>query len=129
MTPFEGVDGHKTPLFLPYMLDVSEVQYLDRNITTYITILRTLKENLVMDQNHMKQQADQGHSEHPFIEGDQVFLHLQPYMKIHSNLNSVGKIPPNFMVLILFSSMWDKSPISYLCLAIRSYILFFMFHA
>jgi hypothetical protein len=29
-----------------------------------------------MAQNHMKQQADQGHSERQFEEGDQVFLHL-----------------------------------------------------
>jgi hypothetical protein len=34
-----------------------------------------------MAQNHMKQQADQGHSEHQFEEGDQVFLRLQPYKK------------------------------------------------
>ena len=36
-----------------------------------------------MAQNHMKQQADQGHSERQFAEGDQVFLRLQPY-KINS---------------------------------------------
>jgi hypothetical protein len=27
----------------------------------------------------MKQESDQGHSEHQFVEGDQVFLRLQPY--------------------------------------------------
>jgi hypothetical protein len=27
----------------------------------------------------MKQQADQGRSVHQFVEGDQVFLRLQPY--------------------------------------------------
>jgi hypothetical protein len=32
-----------------------------------------------MEQNRMKQQADQGHSECQFAEGDQVFLRLQPY--------------------------------------------------
>jgi hypothetical protein len=34
-----------------------------------------------MAQNRMKQQVDQGHSECQFVEGDQVFLHLQPYKK------------------------------------------------
>jgi hypothetical protein len=34
-----------------------------------------------MSQNHMKQQADQGHSERQFEEGDHVFLHLKPYKK------------------------------------------------
>jgi hypothetical protein len=32
-----------------------------------------------MAHNRMKQQADQGRSEHQFAEGDQVFLRLQPY--------------------------------------------------
>jgi hypothetical protein len=32
-----------------------------------------------MAHNRMKQQADQGRSERQFVEGDQVFLRLQPY--------------------------------------------------
>jgi hypothetical protein len=32
-----------------------------------------------MAQNCMKQQADQGRSEHQFAKGDHVFLRLQPY--------------------------------------------------
>jgi hypothetical protein len=32
-----------------------------------------------MVQNRMKQKVDQGRSEHQFVEGDRVFLHLQPY--------------------------------------------------
>jgi hypothetical protein len=44
-------------------------------------ILYTLKENLAMAQNRMKQQADQGRSERQFAEGDQGFLRLQPYKK------------------------------------------------
>jgi hypothetical protein len=81
MTPFEAVYGQKPPSVLPYMSGVSKVQEVDRNLTVCMTILCTLKENLVMAQNHMKQQADQGHSECQFVEGDQVFLHLQPYKK------------------------------------------------
>jgi hypothetical protein len=34
-----------------------------------------------MAQNHMKQKTDQGRSEYQFVEGDQVFLQLQPYKK------------------------------------------------
>jgi hypothetical protein len=34
-----------------------------------------------MAQNRMKQQADQGRSERHFVEGDQVFLRMQPYKK------------------------------------------------
>ena len=44
-----------------------------------MTILRTLKENLVMAQNRMKQQANQGCSEREFVEGEHVFLRVQHY--------------------------------------------------
>ena len=49
---------------------------VDPTLTVRESILFTLKENLVMAQNPMKKQADQGHSERQFLEGDQVFLRL-----------------------------------------------------
>jgi hypothetical protein len=63
------------------MPEVSKVQEVDTNLTVREAILRALKDNLVMAQNRMKQQADQGCSECHFVEGDQVFLRLQPYKK------------------------------------------------
>ena len=74
MTPFEAVYGHKPPSVLSYLPDVSKVQAVDQTHTNREAILRTLKDNLVMAQNHMKKQADQGRSEHQFAKGDQVFL-------------------------------------------------------
>jgi hypothetical protein len=74
MTPFEAVYGHKPPSVLSYLPCASKVQAVDLTLTTREAIFRTLKENLVMAQNHMKQQADQGRSERQFVEGDQVFL-------------------------------------------------------
>ena len=81
MTPFEAVYGHKPPSFLSHLLGVSKVQEVDQTLTVRENILHTLKENLVMAQNRMKQQANQGHYECQFAEGDQVFLRLQPYKK------------------------------------------------
>jgi hypothetical protein len=43
---------------------------MDQTLTICMAILYTLKENLVMAQNRMKQQAEQGHSEHEFVEAD-----------------------------------------------------------
>jgi hypothetical protein len=63
MTPFEAVYGQNPPLVLSYMLGVSKVQEVGQTLTFHESILHTHKENLVMDQNHMKQKADQGHSE------------------------------------------------------------------
>jgi hypothetical protein len=74
MTPFEVVYGQNAPPVLSYLSGVSKVQAFDQTLTIRKAILRTLKENLVMDQNHMIQQVDQSPSELQFVEGDQVFL-------------------------------------------------------
>jgi hypothetical protein len=62
MTPFEAVYGKNPSSIRSYMLGVSKVQEVDKTLTVCATILRTLKENLVMAQNRMKQQAYQGWS-------------------------------------------------------------------
>jgi hypothetical protein len=74
MTPFEAVYGQKPPSVLSYLPGTSKVQAVDQTLTVREDILCNLKENLVMAQNCMKQQADQGRSERQFAEGDQVFL-------------------------------------------------------
>jgi hypothetical protein len=62
MTPFEVVYGQNPPSVLSYMPSVSKVQVVDQSLIVHETILHTLKENLVMAYNHMKQQSNQGHS-------------------------------------------------------------------
>jgi hypothetical protein len=59
---------------------------VDQTLRVYMEIISTLKENLVMGQNHMKQEADQGPFECEFVEGYRVFLHLQNYK--HTSLKS-----------------------------------------
>jgi hypothetical protein len=46
----------------------------------------------------MKQQADQGHSECQFAEGDQVFLRLQPYKQTSLKDEQCQKLAPKFYV-------------------------------
>jgi hypothetical protein len=69
---------------------------VDQTLTIREAILHTLKENLVMVQNRMKKQADQGCSEHEFAEGDQVFLRLQPYKKNSLKDDHCQKWAPKF---------------------------------
>ena len=78
MTPFEAVYGQKPPSFLSYLTGTLKVQVVDQTLTIQEDILHTLKDNLVMAQNRMRKQADQGRFERQFVEGDQVFLRLQP---------------------------------------------------
>ena len=65
-------------------------------LTVREVILYTLKDNLVMAQNRMKQQVDQGHFEHQFVEGDHVFLRLQPYKKNSLKEDHCQKLVPKF---------------------------------
>jgi hypothetical protein len=66
MTPFEEEYGQKPPSFLSYLPSVSKVKVVDQILIVREDIIRTLKENLVMAQNCMKQQEYQGCSEFQF---------------------------------------------------------------
>ena len=96
MTPFEEVYGQNPPLVLSYLPGVSKVQAVDQTLTVQEVILHTLKAKLVMAQNCMKQQVDQGCSKHKFAEGDQVFLWLQPYKKHSLKVDQCQKLAPKF---------------------------------
>jgi hypothetical protein len=94
MTPFEEVYGKNPPSVLSYLPCVSKVQAFDETLTVQEDILHTLKENLVMAQNHMKQQADHSHSECQFAKGDQVFLRMQTYKKNSLKVEHCQKLVP-----------------------------------
>jgi hypothetical protein len=74
MNLFEVVYGKNPPSVLSYMLNVSKVQQVDQTVIVHMAILRTPKENLVMAQNHMKQQVENGRFECGFVEGEYVIL-------------------------------------------------------
>jgi hypothetical protein len=96
VTPFEAVYGQNPPSVLSYLPGVLKVQAVDQTLTVHEDILRTLKENLVIADNRMNQQADQGLSECQFAEGDQVFLRLQPYKQNSLKAEHCRKLAPKF---------------------------------
>jgi len=96
MTPFEAVYGHNPPSVLSYLLGASKDQAVDLTLTAREAILCTLKENLVMAHNSMKQQAYQVFSECQFVEGDQVFLRQQPYKQTSLKVEHCQKLVPKF---------------------------------
>ena len=79
MTPFEEFYGKPPMSMILYLLILSKVQEVDNNLTSHADIVCILKDNLVLAQNHMKRWAKQHHSKCLIDEGDQVFLHIQPY--------------------------------------------------
>ena len=80
MTPYEAVYGQQPPSLVYYLPSTSKVNVMDSLLQNRESTLTTLKKNLAMAQNRMKQQAYQHRSECSFEKGDQVFLCLQPYM-------------------------------------------------
>jgi hypothetical protein len=96
MTPFEEVYGKNISSIISYMPGVSKVHEVEKHLTVREAILHTLKDNLVLAQNHMKKQVDQGRSKCRFVEGDQVFLRLQPYKKNSLKDKHYQKLDPKF---------------------------------
>src|SRR5277367_2864096 len=82
MTQFMALYGYQPPSITSYLRENSKVQAMEHHIEYQQQVLQLLKDNLVLAQNRMKQQADQHRSERSFVVGDWVFLRLQPYKKM-----------------------------------------------
>ena len=81
MAPYEAVYGKKPPSITSYLPRTSKVQEVETLLQNRDWTLATLKNNLAMAQNCMKQQADQCQFKRSFEVGDLMFLQLQPYKK------------------------------------------------
>jgi hypothetical protein len=79
MTPFMALYGYHPPSITYSLKEKSKVQAVEYHIEHQQQVLKILKDNLTMAQNHTKQQEDQHRSEISFEVGDWVFLRLQPY--------------------------------------------------
>jgi hypothetical protein len=79
MTPFMALYGYHPPSITFSLKEKSKVQAVEYHIEHQQQVLKILKDNLTMAQNHTKQQEDQHRSEISFEVGDWVFLRLQPY--------------------------------------------------
>jgi hypothetical protein len=82
MTPFMALYGYQPPSITSSLKEKSKVQAVEDHIEHQQQVLQIVKDNLTMEQNHMKQDEDQHHSERSFEVGDWVFLRLQPYKQM-----------------------------------------------
>jgi hypothetical protein len=112
VTDFEVVYGQNPPSVLSYFLGVSNVQAVEEMITVREDILHTLKENLVMDQNRMKNKQIKVTLNMNLYKWIKCFFDCSLTIKIPSRMTIFRNWHPNFMVLIPFSSMWDRWPVS-----------------
>jgi hypothetical protein len=82
MSPFMALYGYHPPSITSPLRGKVKVQAVEDHIEHQQEVLQLLKDNLVITQNRMKQQAYQHHSEREFEVGDWVFLRLQPYKQM-----------------------------------------------
>ena len=73
------------------------VQEMEYHIEHQQQVLQLLKDNLMLMQNRMKQQAAQHRNERSFGVGDCVFLRLQPYKQMSlKQAKKDNKLLPNY---------------------------------
>ncbi|KAH9291972.1 hypothetical protein KI387_042837 [Taxus chinensis] len=82
MTPFLALYGYHPPSITSSLRVQTKVRDVEEHIQHQQQVLASLKENLALAQNRMKQQADQHRSERHFEIGDWVFVRLQPYKQM-----------------------------------------------
>ena len=70
MTPFMALYGYHPPSITSSLSDQSKVQAVKEHIEHQQQVLQLLKDNLTLEHNQMKQQADQRRSESSFEVGD-----------------------------------------------------------
>ena len=108
MTHYEVVYGQQLPCMVSYLPSTSKVNVVDNLLQNQKAILVMLNENLVMTQNHMKQQANKHCLERSLEEGDQVFLHLQTYKQTSLNTKNHHKfhVHTTFLEVDEEGSLW-----------------------
>ena len=89
--------GYQPPSITSYLRENSKVQAVEHHIKHQQQVLKLLKDNLVLAQNRMKQQADQHRNERSFDVGDWVFLWLQPYKQMSlKQVKKDNKLSPKY---------------------------------
>ena len=79
MTPFQALYGYEPPNWKELVLNNTNVPKVKNQLEKSQKMIELLKDNLIMAQNRMRQQADQRRTEREFEVGDWVFVRLHPY--------------------------------------------------
>lgn len=95
-TPYEIVYGQPPPPYIPYIPGDSRNTAVDRSLNARERVLKHLKEQLMMAQNRMKQQADKHRSERTFQVGAWVFLKLHPFRQFTLLQQHTHKLSPKY---------------------------------
>ena len=72
------------------------VEVVDDYLQSRQQVMSLLKQNLLLAQERMKIQVDKHRVERSFLEGDWVYLRLQPYKQRSLKPYALGKLSPKF---------------------------------
>ncbi|GKC95235.1 retrotransposon-related protein [Tanacetum coccineum] len=95
-TPFEIVYGQTPPQHVTYEAGECRVETVDRTLVVRDQAIKLLQFYLKRAQNRMKSMADKKRSDREFVEGDWVYLKLQPYRQITIRQSVQHKLSPKF---------------------------------
>jgi len=77
-TPYEVLYGQKPPIHLPYLAGESSNDMVDRSLVAREAVIALLKFHLARAQQSRRNKANKHRSDRQFMEGDWVYLKLQP---------------------------------------------------
>ena len=96
MIPFWELYGYDVPSFVDLEFGDSKAPKAKDWIHESQDILKTVKENLQMEENKKNIYANMHRVENTFEVGDLVFLRLQPYIKSSLKKSGAKKLKPHF---------------------------------
>ena len=96
MTHFQALYSYEPPWWKEIIQGSTKVPTVKDQLEDNQRIMQTLKDNLNMVQNCMKQQADQHRTEREFELVDWVFVRLQPYKQLSLKQQEKNKLAPKF---------------------------------